>query len=597
MDLIDLTMDTASVIGATPTVTSSTNTASRNYTIREGRIIRKKKYKHQVCLAIRDCNKQDEDESETVSVPVMVDRSSTCLQWCFLEAWIRVQVVEVSSPVDGGGGGQCQWEAAHVELLQCAPDPQAVLLCLKLVAHQELSLDVFSRTNLVEQPQQVTEILEQLSPGHQRKEIARLVRQLQQGFRVLGDMGTGIATTASGQRITSQRTPHTRRCHLRILERMEHEIPLIKIDKANKEGEERSNTTTPSRSGQDFHCTFSKIEAQYQTRSLLNLPKTYDHDHDHDTNADTDTDISSRVEYLQQKKWPQIRWVLQRLGTLVEHVNVGHDDDDSGNEHKNQNRAFRCLDVGGGRGDLATAIALAFPQAHVTMVDKNKSSLNAGRVYAQELGIISSVEESYNDDANDDEQDNDNQNLRWGDDSGRNNPRMRFICADFQAFIHKYSAMENSNSKENIPFFDVVVALHACGDLSDLALQFAHQIGAKFVICPCCYSKRFFNVEPTWAQYYKDTYYFQNHKGDDKDGDDAEAENSIKTVRRLAELNERPEISQRAMHVINSLRLHALQKQQAENSQDVAVLQTKNMTLEEYENTFSKRNIVLVGAD
>jgi len=174
---------------------------------------------------------------------------------------------------------------------------------------------------------------------------------------------------------------------------------------------------------------------------------------------------------------------------------------------------------------------------------------------------------------------------------------MRFICADFQAFIHKYSAMENSNSKENIPFFDVVVALHACGDLSDLALQFAHQIGAKFVICPCCYSKRFFNVEPTWAQYYKDTYYFQNHKGDDKDGDDAEAENSIKTVRRLAELNERPEISQRAMHVINSLRLQALQKQQADNSQDVAVLQTKNMTLEEYENTFSKRNIVLVGAD
>lgn len=47
----------------------------------------------------------------------------------------------------------------------------------------------------------------------------------------------------------------------------------------------------------------------------------------------------------------------------------------------------QCIDVGGGRGDLAFALASTFPQLHVTVVDVNESSLEAARQGAAQLNL------------------------------------------------------------------------------------------------------------------------------------------------------------------------------------------------------------------
>jgi hypothetical protein len=211
--------------------------------------------------------------------------------------------------------------------------------------------------------------------------------------------------------------------------------------------------------------------------------------------ADERTD---RVDYIIDKKDPQVQWIISRLRELIT------------DKHRH------VVDVGGGRGDLATRIALAFSSLHVTVVDKNESSLQAGRDYANTLGVAD---------------------------------RMNFVSGDFADFQNRV---------------DLVVALHACGDLSDLAVQFAQDQGCDFVVCPCCYTKRYIeNFTPGWCQII---------------GDESSA-----TLGRLAETDFRPDISSRARHVVNSLRLHRIS------------LNKYQVSLEEYSNSTSKRNLVLVG--
>ena len=523
----------------TTTTTNSSFSSSSSSWI-AGKIVRKKKFRQNVSLAI-----QNENAKNAVSIPILIDRNryKDCLVWCVLGAWIRVQVskvvrdtdqgqqektctiddstAETSSAEDKDGKHQQQhFTALNVELLQCAPDPNAVLLCLQLVEDNTLPLAVVSPH--LEHLYQVTDIL-QAPREIQRRAVAQLVRQL-----------NGV------ERVASQRIPHTRRRHLKVLERLEEQIPLAKIYKHDNSADETEQSSIVT-------CPF-------------NLPETTSF-------VEDGSSSHRRVRYLQDKKWPQIQWIVQRLQSLQ------------------QMRKFRhVLDVGGGRGDLATAIALALEGAHVTVVDFNQSSLQAGKTFAQQLSL--------------------------------NEDRMTFQCADFAVFCKGYTAKVNSHNDK--PPIDAVVALHACGDLSDLALQFASQQRATFVICPCCYTKRYIaNFEPCWIQRYKEKYYFQcqptnndsevpsdvamtnNEDGtgniiSEEEASDSNrplAEAEAATIQRLAELNERPEISHRAMHVINSLRLQSLrQKEACRNDSDDG-----GVHLEEYENTISKRNLVLVG--
>ena len=201
----------------------------------------------------------------------------------------------------------------------------------------------------------------------------------------------------------------------------------------------------------------------------------------------------TRQEYLASKKYPQIAWMRQRLQHFP-----------GGGNHKIRH----IVDVGGGRGDLAIELALGLgPETHVTVVDLNESSLRAGEAYAQECGV--------------------------GD-------RMSWIYQDFNDFV------ESNRSKQ----VDMVVALHACGNLSDCALDYAVRNEASFLICPCCYSKMKDQTAAT----------------------------------RLAEISERPDLSRRGMHIVNSQRYWDLMA-----SNDYTIL------LEEYSRAWSSRNMVMIG--
>ena len=213
----------------------------------------------------------------------------------------------------------------------------------------------------------------------------------------------------------------------------------------------------------------------------------------------------TRGEYIEGKKMKQVAWFISRI--------------------KATNKSPRhILDVGGGRGDLAVQLAVEFKKSLVTVVDQNESSLNAGEEYSGKLGV---------------------------------SERMTFWHGDFRDFIRQYQKDDESNP------IDYVVALHACGDLSDLALEFANKIDSDFLVCPCCYTKQY--LKPYVPPWYKL----------------CETPGDLNTLKKLAELNERPDISRRACNIINSMRVVSLDRHEVH--------------VEEYDPISSKRNIALVG--
>ncbi len=64
----------------------------------------------------------------------------------------------------------------------------------------------------------------------------------------------------------------------------------------------------------------------------------------------------------------------------------------------------------------------------------------------------------------------------------RNLRNIEFIC-------EKFSLNFEANYK-----IEFLVALHACGGLTDLALQYAVKQQCPFLICPCCYVKTPINL-------------------------------------------------------------------------------------------------------
>lgn len=218
----------------------------------------------------------------------------------------------------------------------------------------------------------------------------------------------------------------------------------------------------------------------------------------------------TRSEYLETKKNHQATWFVKRIGRFAR-------------------RPTRFLDVGGGRGDLAVAIATSFPEMRGVVVDSNERSVAAGREYAARRGV--------------------------GD-------RVEFLCTHFADYVERYDAGLDAGR------VDLVVALHACGDLSDAALAFAASRGCDFVVCPCCYPKRYLApFVPSWHGFCTPA--------------------EVDALSRLAELDDHGEVSRRAMVVVNSMRRMAFEGRGGRREQKVE--------LEEFDCRISRRNVALVG--
>jgi hypothetical protein len=425
-----------------------------------GRLVRKRKRQNRIILVIQIQGENDDEIDTSVSI----DRNrSYDYEFLFLDAILRV---DCSQQQKEAQQQECL-TSENITLIQCAPDPSAVTLVLEgIQIGGEFSLSTLPG---VLDYQHACQILA-LEHRERRLAIAKLVR---------------ILEGKNSDKKSRNRLPHTKRCDFELLNDLEG---------LGRSGSAGWTLMEPVRKDVPVQ---QQLEADADKDVVhLNIPG------EHVMSCRGDT---SRAEYIVSKKLPQVRWLIQRVRELPK-------------------RPMHIVDVGGGRGDLATGLALAFSGSIITVVDKNLSSLDAGRDHASKLSC--------------------------GD-------RVRFCHADFATFVQDPSVFLSSD----LPPVDLVVGLHTCGDLSDLALTYAKAVGAAFVVCPCCYAKRYIpNFVPGWNSYCLEAH-------------DA--------LGRLAELNERPTVSRTAMAVINSMRLQGMADYK--------------VSLEEYDSTSSLRNLVLIG--
>ncbi|KAL8270994.1 hypothetical protein Esti_005092 [Eimeria stiedai] len=122
----------------------------------------------------------------------------------------------------------------------------------------------------------------------------------------------------------------------------------------------------------------------------------------------------------------------------------------------NSSWIFECVDVGGGRGHLAFALAAAFPRMRVKVVEAHEPSVLALRLRLQQ------------------QQQQQEQQQQRGEDLGQ---QIIPVHADFWA------------AQESLGAPDLLVALHACGGLSDAVVSAAVSLRASFLVCSCCLSK------------------------------------------------------------------------------------------------------------
>jgi 2-polyprenyl-3-methyl-5-hydroxy-6-metoxy-1,4-benzoquinol methylase len=131
----------------------------------------------------------------------------------------------------------------------------------------------------------------------------------------------------------------------------------------------------------------------------------------------------------QRKKKPQLEWMLQQIGEIINcHEAFGK-------------RTIHILDVGGGQGKLANYLARCYgDQIQVHVIDISRGAVKNGAMRAKRMNLS-----------------------------------VQYQVNDASKTLFQEQPM------------DVVVALHACGHLSDVALAHAVQQKAGIVICPCCF--------------------------------------------------------------------------------------------------------------
>jgi hypothetical protein len=162
-----------------------------------------------------------------------------------------------------------------------------------------------------------------------------------------------------------------------------------------------------------------------------------------------------RIRYAEERKRPQIQRMLKLIRRLT-----GFSDEDI--ERKSESCAqdaatqLHLLDIGGGRGDLANAVTAFFAQpqiqkhvcAHVTVIDINQPSLEAGKTRAEASDL-----QSY----------------------------MSFVYCDLG---EKHEVEKLLSEKKKV---DLVFGLHCCGGLAEAAVELAIASCAAFCVSTCCF--------------------------------------------------------------------------------------------------------------
>ena len=243
-----------------------------------------------------------------------------------------------------------------------------------------------------------------------------------------------------------------------------------------------------------------------------------------------------RVRYIEERKRPQIQWMLARVRDM---------------DARRARGGFRqIVDIGGGRRDLALAVAFTRPAAAVTVVDVNAGALAAGRQRCQAAGLA---------------------NVRFLERSVE--------ALDLAETLAELGAgpgaggggraRDDSGGEGRGAGDLLLLGLHACGGLSDAILQLAADRGCSFLLCTCCFASnaalRDVLAPGGWPGV---------------SGGDGEA------LCRLAESADDRGVAERSMHSVNALRLRRLQTRGGYGG---------GVGLLAFNPAFSPRNLVLQG--
>ena len=233
---------------------------------------------------------------------------------------------------------------------------------------------------------------------------------------------------------------------------------------------------------------------------------------------------------FQRAKKPQLKFMIDQIETVLKsHPDYGK-------------RKLKIVDIGGGKGLLSTFLAETFGNdtVDVQVIEISKSATNNGMMRARRSGI---------------------ENVMFDNRDA--------TTIDFTSGV------------------DVVVALHACGVLSDVALGHAVCQGAGFVICPCCFkSNPHLQVSmPSSADANNPSKLVSVDQW--LDVDLAQYEN----LKHLAELQGDISLASKAMHAICGLRAMAVNRQWRSKRPGELL----DISIKSYPIGFSTRNLCLVG--
>jgi hypothetical protein len=188
---------------------------------------------------------------------------------------------------------------------------------------------------------------------------------------------------------------------------------------------------------------------------------------------------------------------------------------------------------------------------HVVIVDLSLSALEKGGRMLESMGLMS---------------------------------RVTLIHADFFDLIDKSSGTDLdggspaiANNRGNYSDDSIleqvthVASLHACGTLSDAALQFASLHPSTFgaVVVPCCFAKTFGwqgagwrNVLCQLCQNAEAKCPQENNRNDDIRHHEYNPQTLGDNLTRLAEMNDTRHVSEKGMDCVNALRLRHLRQEQ-----------------------------------
>mmetsp|Transcript_3935 Transcript_3935/g.7562 ORF Transcript_3935/g.7562 Transcript_3935/m.7562 type:complete len:940 (-) Transcript_3935:2963-5782(-) len=237
------------------------------------------------------------------------------------------------------------------------------------------------------------------------------------------------------------------------------------------------------------------------------------------------------------KKRPQLEFMAQQVKEVVEsHADFG-------------SRPLNILDVGGGRGYLSNYLSMIFGTdvATVHVIDIDSRAIKNGLVDAKRKGL---------------------KNVYYG-------------VGDASSSSDVAKLVEN----ETYPNYDIIVALHACGALSDVALGHAVSNAASFVITPCCFmSNPFLRValSPRLGQDEKTVKRPCEWLG-------LEEENML-ALTKAAELQGDMAVAGEAIHSLCALRARAVKRYWSETNSEYLDIRIKTFPIE-----FSTRNYCIVG--